>query len=384
MPMIIPLFIMNRGCPHFCLFCNERLTAGDRPDRIEATVFNETVRAYLGGNRKRNSPVQVAFYGGTFTGMPREEQRRLLELAAPFIGERKVDGIRISTRPDEIDPEDLDFLKAFGVTTVEVGAQSLDDTVLLRSGRSHTAADTFRALILLREKDFETGIHLMAGLPGDSPERFAQTIEKAIALRPDMVRIHPTLVLRDTPLAEAFREGRYIPLTLDEAVGQCKNALKKLTAAGIPVIRLGLQTTRELEEPGAVVAGPFHPAFRSLVEASIYLEMASSLAASAGWTSGPAPPSPAGARGKILAFTLSPNDVSNFHGPRRENIAALMERFRPADIRLDVDPTLPRRILILAAGNRRLKTDWSGCITELGSEDLHADGGDGIEDQAYG
>ena len=126
----------------------------------------------------------------------------------------------------------------------------------------------------------------MAGLPGDSPDRFAETIEQVIALRPDMVRIHPTLVLRDTALAEAFREGTYLPLTLAEAVDLCKNALKALTAAGIPVIRLGLQTTRELEEPGAVVAGPFHPAFRSLVETALFLEMAAALLSSAGRGSG--------------------------------------------------------------------------------------------------
>ncbi|MCX5855402.1 MAG: radical SAM protein [Deltaproteobacteria bacterium] len=265
---------MNRGCPHRCLFCNEQLTAGDRPERITEAAFTETVRTHLAGAGRKSGPVQIAFYGGTFTGMVREEQRRLLKLAAPFLREGAADGIRISTRPDGIDAEGLDFLRSSGVTTVEVGAQSLHDEVLLRSRRGHTADDTVRALALLRQKGFETGIHLMAGLPGDSPGRFVETIERVIALRPDMVRIHPTLVLRDTPLAQAFREGNYLPLGLADAVALCKNALKALTAAGIPVIRLGLQTTRELEEPGAVVAGPFHPAFRSLVETALFLEMA--------------------------------------------------------------------------------------------------------------
>ena len=288
--MIIPIFLMNRGCPHRCLFCNERLTAGNRPERITEAAFTETVRTHLAGAGRKSGPVQIAFYGGTFTGMEREEQRRLLELAAPFLREGTVDGIRISTRPDGIDAEGLDLLRTSGVTTVEVGAQSLHDEVLLRSRRGHTAADTVRAVTLLREKGFETGIHLMAGLPGDSPDRFAETIDRVIALRPDMVRIHPTLVLRDTPLAEAFREGIYLPLGLADAVDLCKNALKALTAAGIPVIRLGLQTTRELEEPGAVVAGPFHPAFRSLVETALFLEMAAALLSSAGWETAPCVP----------------------------------------------------------------------------------------------
>ncbi len=384
--MIIPIFLMNRGCPHRCIFCNERLTAGDRTDRIIKTSFEETVRAHLGGARRKRGPVQIAFYGGTFTGMPREEQRRLLDLAAPFLRQGSVDGIRLSTRPDEIDAEGLFLLKASGVTTVEVGAQSLDDGVLLCSRRGHTTDDTIRAVKLLRKWGFETGIHLMAGLPGDSLESFAATIDKAITLCPDMVRIHPTIVLRDTLLAEAFHRGEYKPLTLTEAVDLCKTGLKKLTAAGIPVIRLSLQTTPELETPGSVVAGPFHPAFRSLVEAAIFLEMAASLLSADGQGNGARAPDTAIADvgGKDAHFILSPFDISNFYGPRRENTAALKRRFNLAAVSIAVDPSLPRRILILATGSRRLKADWSGRIEELGREGLHPDGGHGIEDPASG
>jgi histone acetyltransferase (RNA polymerase elongator complex component) len=355
--MIIPIFIMNRGCPHRCLFCNEELTAENRPDRLDETGFRETVRAYLGNRRRKSGPVQIAFYGGTFTGMPREEQRRLLGLAAFFLREGTVDHIRISTRPDEIDAEGLDLIEAFGVRTVEVGTQSLDDDVLRLSRRGHTAADTLHAVALLKERGFATGIHLMAGLPGDSPERFARTIDKAITLSPDMVRIHPTIVLRDTPLADAFRRGGYTPLTLSEAVLQCKDALKKLTAAGIPVIRMGLQTTRRLEEPGAVVAGPFHPAFGSLVASATFLEMAAVLCESA-LSSGLTP-------GETIAFTVSPADVFHLTGPRKANIAALKERFKPSDIRITANPSLPRWTLILSEGNRRMKMDRSGRIMEL-------------------
>jgi hypothetical protein len=147
-----------------------------------------------------------------------------------------------------------------------------------------------------------------------------------IDIGPDMVRIHPTIVLRDTALADAFREGRYLPLTLAEAVGQCKDALKKLTAAGIPVIRLGLQTTRELEESGAVVAGPFHPAFRSLVVSSLLREMAAILLTAAGPGE------------KTVSFIVASADFSTFPGERRGNIAALKERFGLTEIRLAADP----------------------------------------------
>jgi len=362
--MIIPIFLMNRGCPHRCIFCNEQLTAGKRPEKITEKAFTETVRAHLDRAVRKGGPVQIAFYGGTFTGMEREEQRRLLELATPFLREGAVDGIRISTRPDGIDAEGLDLLRTSGVTTVEVGAQSLHDEVLLCSRRGHTAADTVRAVALLRKKGFKTGIHLMAGLPGDSPGRFTETIDRAIAIRPDMVRIHPTLVLRDTPLAKDYREGIYLPLGLSDAVDLCRNALKALTAAGIPVIRLGLQTTRELEQPGAVVAGPFHPAFRSIVETALFLEMAAALLSSVGRGSiTPAlPPADAGGR-SILRFTLSPADVSNFYGAKRENIKALQERFGLGAIRVSSDPALPRRTLIMTVGEKRLRTDCSGEIT---------------------
>ena len=366
MPLIIPIFIMNRGCPHRCLFCNERLTAGDRPDHLSAEAFRETVRACLGSAGRKSAPVQIAFYGGNFTGMAREEQSRLLELAAPFLREGAVDGVRISTRPDHIDPDELAFLAASGVKTVEVGVQSLDDGVLSRSRRGHTSADAIRAVNLLRERGFETGIHLMAGLPGDSPDRFADTIAGVIALRPDMVRIHPTIVLKGTPLADDFREKRYIPLRLAEAVDLCKNALKKLTAAGIPVIRLGLQTTRELEEPGAVVAGPFDPAFRARVESAIYLEMAEALLAAAR-------EGKANASGAV-AFSLSLADFSNFLGRRRTNIVAIKKRFGLDAIRIVPDPALPRHTLALIDGGRILRTDWSGLITEKRRKDLTASG----------
>jgi GTP-binding protein Era len=369
MPMIIPFFLMNRGCPHRCIYCNERLTAGDLPQRITEADFGETVRAHLGGSPRKRGPVQIAFYGGTFTGMPAREQRRLLAMAVPFLRQGAIDGIRLSTRPDEIDPAGAELLREFGVTTVEVGAQSLDDDVLERSARGHTAADTVRAVTLLRERGFETGVHLMAGLPGDSPERFLATVERTVLLRPDSVRIHPLLVLKETQLAGEFHRGTYRPLALSEAVDLCKNALKRLKAAGIPVIRLGLQTTRPMEEPGSVVAGPFHPAFRSLVESELLLEMAGALLATAGDRA-----APAGA----AAFFLSPADLSNFFGAQRKNVSALKARFGLEAIRVIADPGMSRLSLRLAAGGTFFGTDVSGEILEVPTKGLHPPPGHAI------
>jgi radical SAM superfamily enzyme len=389
--MIIPIFLMNQGCRHRCLFCNERLTAGNRPAAVTADSFTRLVLACLSSQRTRRAPVQIAFYGGTFTGLPLHEQKRLLTLATPFLREGSVQGIRISTRPDLLDGDTLDRLKAGGVTTVELGGQSLDDDVLAASGRGHSAGDTLRAHALLRARGFATGLHLMVGLPGDSAQRFSQTVDGTIGLRPDTVRLHPTLVLRDTGLAEAFRTGRYRPLTLAEAISLCKGALKAFTRAGIPVIRLGLQTTPELEAPGAVVAGPFHPAFRSLVVAELFVEMARALLVEAGWLDGDTAAGSAGnppgatrtassanvPRGREAVFTVSGADLADFRGPQGRNLAVLEGLLGGSPLRVIADSALPRQTLLLAAGSRRLRTDWSGRIAAAPREDLHA--GDGCD-----
>jgi histone acetyltransferase (RNA polymerase elongator complex component) len=340
---------MNSGCPHRCIFCNENLTAGNYPSQITACAFNETIGNYL-KNSDEGETVQIAFYGGTFTGMELSEQKRLLDCAAPFLQSGEVDSIRISTRPDEIDAANLDFLKLSGVATVEIGAQSFDDGVLLESHRGHTAEDSVRAMKLLRERGFTTGIHLMVGLPGDSPERFTRTIEKTIALHPDTVRIHPTIVLRDTVLARDLRDKKYKPLSLEEAIEASKEALKKFTAAGIAVIRLGLQTTKELEEPGAVVGGPFHPAFRSLVEGAIFLEMAQRLL------------DHAVVEKNAVNFFVSPSDVSRITGMKRKNMTALKDIFSLKKIKIISDPSQKKGTLAMEENGRRRTIDFTGHI----------------------
>jgi histone acetyltransferase (RNA polymerase elongator complex component) len=216
-------------------------------------------------------------------------------------------------------------MKAFHIETVEIGAQSLVDEVLAASRRGHSAADVTRAVKILKTAGLAVGLHLMVGLPGDSRARFAATVQAAVALAPDMVRIHPTLVFRDTPLAEAFYRGAYVPLTLDEAVESCKHAVKCFALAGIPIIRLGLQTTREMEEPGAIVAGPFHPAFGALVEASAFLDQASAMIRDMDL------------RDQWVTFHVPFRKESAFRGERNGNIRILTERFHLAGIKVKRD-----------------------------------------------
>jgi histone acetyltransferase (RNA polymerase elongator complex component) len=336
MPLIIPIFIIHQGCRHRCIYCNEEKAVGDHPAKITEAVFCETVYSYLHNSKRRNEPAEIAFYGGNFTGMDREYQRELLEMARYFISQGLVNGVRISTRPDCLDEECLDFLQNFSVKTVEIGAQSLVDEVLRLSWRGHSLSDIRRSSELLKSRGIKLGMHLMVGLPGDSAERFAVTIRETIALHPDMVRIHPTLVLQDTGLAEAFYRGNYKPLSMSEAIEACKAALQKLTAAGISVIRLGLQATPELEKPGAIVAGPFHPSFGSLVEEDVFIDMASSIL------------SGLEVKGKDIAFTVSPQDLSSFRGQKNRNMKAIKERFALREVFLSADPGQHRGSLTLA------------------------------------
>lgn len=342
--MIIPIFIPYRGCPHRCIFCNVQKTAGDQPKKISEDAFRETVNKYLESAKTPPDSVQIAFYGGNFTGMEKREQIELLTFAGPFIKQGLVNGIRISTRPDCLDAECLDMLRFFDVTTVEIGAQSMTNDVLNRANRGHTSSDVANAIALLKQRGFETGMHLMVGLPEDSRSSFDDTVEKTIALKPDFVRIHPTLIFEKTDLAQAYFSGTYHPLTLAEAIDLCKSALRRFEEADIPVIRLGLQTTREMEAPGSIIAGPYHPAFRNLVEESLYFDMASSLLMAEL------------VRNTAVLFILSPKDVSSFRGQKNRNLQRIKMRFGLAEIRVSGDPHQPRRSLNMMIHNKASET----------------------------
>lgn len=333
--MIIPFFIVYQGCPNRCIYCNVHKTAGNFSERITEDTFRKTVHKYLNHPRRKGNGAEIAFYGGNFTGMAKDYQAELLGFASPFIEKGLVHGVRISTRPDSINKENLDIMKRFGVTTVEIGAQSMVDHVLNLSNRGHGASDVSAAMEMLKERGFKTGIHLMAGLPGDSQSGFEYTIAKTIALKPDMVRIHPTVVLQDTGLAELFLNGTYHPLSMPEAIDMCKYALRRFREANILVIRVGLQTTREMEMTGSVIAGPYHPAFRSLVEESMFFDMASAMLSDRKISE------------QEVIFSLSPKDVSSFLGHKNKNMQTLKELFRLTGIDVSVDPVQERGTLAM-------------------------------------
>ena len=269
--VIVPFFIAHRGCPHRCVFCDQRRISGADGRLPAQGELLEQIRRYRESSGR--STVEVAFYGGSFTLLPLSHQQSLLEPLQPLLDSGEVSAIRLSTRPDAITANIITLLRHYRVTLVELGIQSLDDAVLAASGRGHTADDTSRACSLLREAGIAVGVQLMPGLPGDSPAGALRSLEGVLAMKPACLRVYPTLVIEGTELACRYRRGEYAPLSLDEAVSLGARHLHAALRADVPVIRMGLQATDLLAGPEGVLAGPYHPAFRSLVESKLMLDL---------------------------------------------------------------------------------------------------------------
>lgn len=262
----ISIFVPHIGCPNKCSFCNQRYITGAcwAPG---AKDVEKAVAAAKGSKNFDSKTAEIAFFGGSFTAINRTYMTALLKAAEQFVNDGTVKGIRISTRPDAIDDDILTLLKEHGVTSIELGAQSMNDRVLRMNNRGHTSGDVERASRLIREYGFELGLQMMTGLYGDSDNSAIKTAERLIALQPDTVRIYPTIVLKDTDLAALYADNIYKPQTLDGAVSLASKLYKMFTENGIRVIRLGLHSIEE----NAYIAGPWHPAFSELCQSQIML-----------------------------------------------------------------------------------------------------------------
>ena len=264
---IVPIFISNQGCPYRCIFCDQGKITGER--KTDAKKVKEIIEVAK-KSKKFKGKIEVAFYGGTFTNLPLSYMKELLNAVRPYIEQGIVKEIRISTRPDSLDEKRLEIMKEYNVKTVELGAQSFDDNVLQLANRGHSAKDTINAFYLLKKWGFKVGIQLMPGLPGDSWDTFKNTVKKTIELMPDMVRLYPTVVIRGTGLERLFKDGKYKPLSLEEAIDICVYALIEFEKKGIPVIRIGLMNSESLLKN--IVAGPWHPAFGFLVKSKAFIK----------------------------------------------------------------------------------------------------------------
>ncbi len=330
-PLIIPVFLPALGCRERCLFCNQKASIQGLPSPAFVHRFIEDSLTQI-PSPKKNRGKQVAFYGGSFTAIHQDDQIRYLTEVQPFLASGQIDSIRVSTRPDTLDEEILSVLKEYGVKTVEIGVQSMIDEVLSLALRGHRAEDTASATLRLKHCGFEVGHQLMIGLPGDTCDRFLQTLSRIIELKPDFVRIHPTLVLRGAPLENLWREGRYTPLSIEETIEWLKKGTRKLEDSSIPVARLGLQPTDELERN--FLAGPYHPALRQLVAGAIFFDMAASLLQHS-------------KKRDQAQFLCHPKEISNLRGQKNENILRLKKRFNLSDILIEGKQELPRGYLAL-------------------------------------
>ncbi|MBI5485595.1 MAG: radical SAM protein, partial [Deltaproteobacteria bacterium] len=263
----VPFFISHQGCPHTCIFCDQRLISGaggSLPTPAEIVEKIEKWRSTAGAR-----PLEVAFFGGSFTALPESKQAELLAPLQPLLKRGVLSAVRLSTRPDCIDDRCVAYLSEMGVRTIELGVQSMDDQVLAASGRGHTAAASEAAIACIRKHGLQVGAQLMPGLPGDTPASSLTTLERVISAGVDFIRIYPTVVLRSTGLAKRYADGNYVPLGFEEGLFLCKILLHRAMQAGLKVIRIGLQADDGLNSQ-SVLAGCWHPALGQLVRSQLY------------------------------------------------------------------------------------------------------------------
>ena len=326
----IALFVPHNGCPHQCSFCNQKSITEAQSQPTPQDVHDAVKTALSRGGYD----YEIAFFGGSFTAIDREYMTSLLEAASVYVKDGSVSGIRLSTRPDAVDDEVLSLLKGYGVTSIELGAQSMCDEVLKANLRGHTAQDVENASKRIKAHGFSLGLQMMTGLYMSTPERDAYTAQKIIDLRPDTVRVYPTVTMKGTLLGELYQSGQYKPMELSESVELCASLLKMFSRNNIEVIRLGLHYSATLKAD--MLFDNYHPAFRELCESRIMLERFEELCREQGID-----------HGGYMNVYVAPSCVSKFAGQKRCNTDKLRERgiyvklrpdasVKPLDMRIEV------------------------------------------------
>lgn len=337
---IIPIFVPHRGCPNDCVFCNQKKITGLSTDVTAEDVENTILEWLITIPSKKN--IEVAFYGGSFTAIDYNIQESLLKVVLKFKEKGLVDRIRLSTRPDCIDIKNLELLKKYSVDIIELGVQSLDEEVLLKSARGHSSHSVKDAVQAIKSYGFSIGLQMMIGLPGDSKEKSIETGKKIIELEPDFVRIYPTLVVKDTFLEKMLIDQIYTPLTLEEAIDICTYLVMMFNYYGIPIIRVGLQPTENIQLNQDVIAGPFHPAFRQLVESNIYRLILDEFFLNIKL------------KEPIFTIRIKENEISSIVGQKSSNLKYLLEKFNLKKISILKD-RLPKGELYIQNSHSEFK-----------------------------
>jgi histone acetyltransferase (RNA polymerase elongator complex component) len=333
----VPFFISHQGCTHTCVFCDQRTISGSSGHIPSAEEIRSKITTWKGTAGER--PLEVAFFGGSFTALPVTVQDHLLLPLQELLASGEISTVRVSTRPDCIDEEIVGRLARLGVTTIELGVQSMDDEVLDRSDRGHCAADSEAAIRCVKRGGLSVVAQLMPGLPGDTPSKSFHSLKRVIAAGTDFTRFYPVVVLRGTGLARSFQAGEYVPLSVEQGVQLCKVLLHESLLASVPVIRIGLQADEGLNQ-STVLAGCWHPALGRLTRSELYFDLLCTLL--------PALPSD-----RPCTILCHPSRVSEVNGQGRINLKRLGEGMGPVQVRADA--ALMKEELVVECLNHRIK-----------------------------
>ncbi len=337
---IIPIFVPHYGCPHDCVFCDQNaITARDSaPDREETVRIIEEHLSTLTANPNIKE-IEIAFFGGSFTGIPLKKQAQYLQIAKEYKDRGLVNAIHLSTRPDYITDEILDQLVEYGTDVVELGVQSFDSDVLRLSNRGHSREIVYESCEKIKARGIKLGIQLMVGLPGDSHEKCMESVKETLKIGPEMVRIYPTVVLKDTALFRMYEMGEYKPLEEDAAVKTVSEMLREFYGAGIEVLRVGLKSSDNINnEEGSIGAGTYHPAFRQLAEAYMLRCDIENELKIIGITDVEAAPK----KNKITIYS-SPDTFSTMVGLNKSNKHFLAEKYPQISFKFAIDKEMPMR-----------------------------------------
>lgn len=337
----IPVFISHFGCPNACVFCNQKKINGRETD-VTLEDLKKIIEEYL-EILPENSYKEVAFFGGTFTGISMEKQKEYLEGVKEYLDKGLVQGIRLSTRPDYINREVMEQLKRYNVTTIELGVQSFDEEVLKKSARYYPIETVYKACEMIKFYGIDLGIQLMPGLPGSTFETDMESARKAVEIGPQNARVYPTLIIKDTEMERMYYRGEYDVFSLEEAIKRCRKICSLLEVNGINIIRVGLQPSDDLRNSGVAVEGAFHPAFRELVDGEIYFDFLKKIKEQDG----------------ILNIKANEKNISKIVGIKKKN------SIRLGKFQLDIDSCLDTSEIVVNGKkySRKdiLKEELSGC-----------------------
>lgn len=351
---IIPIFVPHEGCPHDCAFCNQARITGEEmkevvgpkfamENKVDSEFVIQTVDDYIKTiNKTKDTTIELSFFGGTFTAININKQKSLLAVAKGYKDKGIINYIRLSTRPDYIDEKILDHLKSYDVDIIELGVQSLDDEVLIKSTRGHTADDVVKASKLINEYGFILGHQVMLGLPGDNKQKDIETALKSVAMKPKLCRIYPALTIKDTPMAYMYKHNKYKPYTLEECVDIAKEVYKIYIKENVNIIRVGLQPTDNIAEGQDVIAGPFHPAFRELVESTILNNSIYEVVTKNSLTD-------------EIIINIHPSSISKLYADKKRYFIQLKDKLSDAKIKVINNKDLKKSEVIIKSENKEYK-----------------------------